>query len=322
VIVNVADLSGPGIDEFVLKHLADWHIETLTDIQSKAVQSGVAAGNSMIVSAPTSSGKTLIGEIAILSALRSGSRAIYLVSHRALADQKYVDFVARFGERSADPLASVGLDTGDRSEGDIDAQLVVATYEKAFGLILTGQLKPENALVVADELQILGDPSRGPEIETLCAIFRQRGLKQFVALTATVENAADLAGWMRCDLVYSSHRDVPLHQEIWYEDSVYRTTFGHDTGSPINDRAASSTEVMNVVGRLLKLNCGPVLVFTESRGEAMRYAEEFGKSRPRASEGLVLAEQLDLFSEPTESSEQLRGTARVNTFETPGSIIY
>jgi helicase len=105
--VNVANLSGPGIDEFVLGHLADWHIEALTDIQSKAVQAGIAAGHSMIVSAPTSSGKTLIGEIAILSALRSGSRAIYLVSHRALADQKYVDFVSRFGEGSS-PTFAVG----------------------------------------------------------------------------------------------------------------------------------------------------------------------------------------------------------------------
>lgn len=307
--MNVANLSGPGVDKFVRGHLADWRIEALTDIQSKAVQAGIAAGNNMIVSAPTSSGKTLIGEIAILSALRSGVRAIYLVSHKALADQKYVDFVSRFGEGAADPLASVGLDTGDRSEGEIDAQLVVATYEKAFGLILTGQLRQENALVVADELQILGDSTRGPEIETLCAVFRQRGLKQFVALTATVENAADLAGWMRCDLVSSSHRDVPLHQEIWYEDSVYRTTFGHEEGTEIHDRAASSTEVMSVVGRLLELRCGPVLVFTESRGEAMRYADAFGKSRPRASEGLVLADQLDLFSEPNESSEQLRENA-------------
>jgi helicase len=94
----------------------------------------------MIVSAPTSSGKTLVGEIAILTALRNGERAIYLVSHKALADQKYLDFVSRFGELASEPIASVGLNTGDRAEGDVDAQLMVATYEKALGLTLTGQL--------------------------------------------------------------------------------------------------------------------------------------------------------------------------------------
>jgi len=50
---------------------------------------------------------------------------------------------------------------------------MVATYEKALGLILTDQLSPANALIVADELQILGEPGRGPEIESLCAVLRQ-----------------------------------------------------------------------------------------------------------------------------------------------------
>jgi helicase len=112
----------------------------LTDVQVCALKAGVADGRSMIVSAPTSSGKTLVGEIAILTALRNGERAIYLVSHKALADQKYLDFVSRFGELASEPIASVGLNTGDRAEGDVDAQLMVATYEKALGLTLTGQL--------------------------------------------------------------------------------------------------------------------------------------------------------------------------------------
>ena len=119
-----------------------------------------------------------------------------------------------FGQFAAEPLASVGLNTGDRAEGDIGAQLMVATYEKALGLILAGQLKPADALIVADELQILGDPGRGPDIEALCAVLRQREIRQFVALTATVENPEDLAPWMNCALVRSYHRDVPLHQEI------------------------------------------------------------------------------------------------------------
>jgi len=49
-------------------------------------------------------------------------------------------------------------------------RLRVATYEKAIGLLLNGQIRPENALVIADELQILCDKTRGPDIEALCAI--------------------------------------------------------------------------------------------------------------------------------------------------------
>lgn len=307
--MRTPDIQGPGVDAWLIQRLQSWGIEALTDVQQRAIAAGAAAGRSLIVSAPTSSGKTLVGEIAVLCALRSGVRAIYLVSHKALADQKYLDFVARFGEGAAEPIGSVGLNTGDRTEGDIDAQLMVATYEKALGLFLSGQLRPNNALVVADELQILGEPGRGPDIEALCAALRQRGIRQFVALTATVENPEDLAGWMACDLVRSTHRDVPLYQEIWYGGRAHRTRFGDDSGQDVRGGAAATNDIGGVVDHLLRLGRGPVLVFTESRREALNFATAFGQSRPRVGIGIALAQQLDLFSEPTESSDQLRENA-------------
>lgn len=307
--MKTSDLEGPGVDEWLLQRLQSWGIESLTDVQQRALAAGAAAGRSLVVSAPTSSGKTLVGEIAVLCALRSGVRAIYLVSHKALADQKYLDFVARFGEGATEPVGSVGLNTGDRTEGDIDAQLMVATYEKALGLFLSGQLRPNNALVVADELQILGEPGRGPDIEALCSALRQRGIKQFVALTATVDNPEDIAGWMTCDLVRSTHRDVPLYQEIWYSGRAHRTKFGDDSGLELRGGAAATNDVGVVVNHLLRLGRGPVLVFTESRREALNFATAFGQSRPRVGIGIALAQQLDLFSEPTESSDQLRENA-------------
>jgi helicase len=315
--MKTSDAEGPGVDAWLLERLQSWGIVSLTDVQQRALAAGAAAGRSLVVSAPTSSGKTLIGEIAVLCALRCGMRAIYLVSHKALADQKYLDFVARFGESAAEPIGSVGLNTGDRTEGDIDAQLMVATYEKALGLFLSGQLRPNNALVVADELQILGEPGRGPDIEALCSALRQRGIKQFVALTATVENPEDLAGWMECDLVRSTHRDVPLYQEIWYGGRARRTKFGDDSGQEVRGAAARTNDVGIVVDHLLQLGRAPVLVFTESRREALNFATAFGQSRPRVSIGIALAQQLDLFSEPTESSDQLRENAeRRVTFHT------
>lgn len=307
--MKTSDAQGPGVDTWLIQQLQSWEIESLTDVQQRALAAGAAAGRSLVVSAPTSSGKTLVGEIAVLCALRSGIRAIYLVSHKALADQKYLDFVARFGEAAAAPTGSVGLNTGDRTEGDIDAQLMVATYEKALGLFLSGQLRPNNALVVADELQILGEPGRGPDIEALCSALRQRGIRQFVALTATVENPEDIAGWMACDLVRSTHRDVPLYQEIWYGGRAYRTKFGDESGEEVQDAATATNDIGRVVDHLLRLGRGPILVFTESRREALNFATAFGQSRPRVAIGVELAEQLDLFSEPTESSDQLRENA-------------
>lgn len=307
--MKTSNAKGPGVDAWLLQRLEMWGIDWLTDVQQRALAAGAADGRSLVVSAPTSSGKTLVGEIAVLCALRAGVRAIYLVSHKALADQKYTDFVARFGEEAAEPIGSVGLNTGDRTEGDIDAQLMVATYEKALGLFLSGQLRPNNSLVVADELQILGEPGRGPDIEALCSALRQRGVKQFVALTATVENPEDLAGWMVCDLVRSSHRDVPLHQEIWYSGRAHRTKFGDDHGQDVKGGVPAANDICAVVDHLLRHDKGPVLVFTESRKEAVNFATAYGQRRPRVGIGIEMAKQLDLFSEPTESSDQLRDNA-------------
>ena len=300
-----------GFDDFIKEALSIWGIQDLTHIQWRAIEEGVVIGQSMVVSAPTSSGKTLVGELAALAGLRSGKRIIYLVSHRALADQKYLDFCHRFGEQAQTPLTSVSLRTGDRDEGDVDAQFTVATYEKALGLLLAGQLRLNEAVVIADELQILREVGRGPEIETLCSALRQRGVGQFIALTATVENSEDLAGWMECKLVSSYHRDIPLHQEIWFSGQSYRTTFGQNQGDLVDVGGIAPSKVEEVVSRLLLLGRGPVMVFTESRREAKQLAESFSKSRPRQNRGIEMSNQLELFSEPTESSNSLRNMQNV-----------
>ena len=299
----------PKVDAWLNEVLSEWSIDFLTEIQNRALAAGLTAGSSMVVSAPTSSGKTLVAELAVMVALRDHRKAIYLVSHKALADQKYLDFQMRFGESAKESIASVGLNTGDRAEGDVDAQLLVSTYEKALGLFLANQIDTREAIIVADELQIIADPNRGPEIETLCSLIRKRGFGQFLALTATVDNADDLANWMNCILVESGHRDVPLYQEIWQDGSVYRVAFGQEEGEEVELGISPGSNLAQVVEQVLDLGRGPVLVFTETRREAADGANSFSSRRPRMGDGIALAEQLDLFSEPTESSEQLQANA-------------
>ncbi|MDX8128749.1 DEAD/DEAH box helicase [Methylomonas sp. OY6] len=315
--MEIQSVVANGFDDFIKGTLTSWGIQSLTVIQQRALDAGVIQGESIFVSAPTSSGKTLVGELAALAGLRNGRQIIYLVSHKALADQKYLDFRQRFGEEAPIPLASVGLSTGDREEGDVDAQFMIATYEKALGLLLAGQLRPNDSVVIADELQILREDGRGPEIETLCSALRQRGIGQFIALTATVENAEDLAGWMECKMVSSSHRDIPLHQEIWFNGQAHATTFGQEQGELVDVGGRAPFNVEDVVSKLLELDRGPILVFTETRREATQLAESFSQRRPKQSRGIELSNQLELFSEPTESSNSLRANAeRHVTFHT------
>ncbi|MDX2275601.1 MAG: DEAD/DEAH box helicase [Hyphomonadaceae bacterium] len=307
--IQTADVAGTGVGSWLVDALTGWGITELTHVQGLALAAGVADSASMIVSAPTSSGKTLVGEVAILSSLRANHRVLYLVSHKALADQKYADFEGRFGARAVKPIASVALNTGDRSEGPADARLMVATYEKALAMLLSRQLRPAQLCVIADEFQIVGEPGRGPEIETLTAILRKSGVGQFVALTATVDNPEDLAAWMNCKLVQSFHRDVPLHQEVWYDGWAYRTTFGQDIDDFEERECPPFGDLFGIVDHLLRRDLGPVLVFTETRREAADYARDFGARRPVVQTGIALAQQLDLFSEPTESSAQLQQNA-------------
>lgn len=303
-------LVAPGLADDIKGHLQSWGIDRLTTIQKIAFDRGVADGRSMVVCAPTSAGKTLVAEIAVLKALQLTKRVVYLVSHKALADQKYEDFERKFGLGAPSPIASVALSTGDREEGELGAPLLVATYEKALALLLSGQIQLASTLLVADELQIIGEPGRGPNIETLCSILRQRGVDQLIALTATTGNPGEIASWLKCELVQCNDRDVDLFQEIWSDGHIYSVKFGDEEGEETDPRGNYANSPLDVVRNLLGMGRGPVLVFTESRNEATRYASEFCKAQARTPEGIELAGQLDLFSEPTEASEQLQSNAQ------------
>ncbi len=308
--MNIAEFDAPGFTEDLKQTLFSWDYVQLTHVQQVALGMGVAQGKSLLVSAPTSSGKTLVGEIGLLCALKNGLRCIYLVSHKALADQKFIDFEKRFGSHSNNPITAVGLHTGDREEGDVNARLVVATYEKALAMILSNQIAPNGAVIVADELQIIGDPTRGPDIESLCAVLIQKGVNQFLALTATVGNPRELADWLRCDLAESLQRDIDLIQEIWTPTQVYQVKFGNDVGHNIGHPLPNYKNTLDVVRFLVAQDKAPILVFTETRREAQELAEEYANVEQRTEHGLTIGEQLDLFSEPTESAEKLLESVR------------
>ncbi|MCG8038150.1 MAG: DEAD/DEAH box helicase [Candidatus Thiodiazotropha taylori] len=309
--MEISECQASGFDDNIKQIVSSWGIQELTHIQQIALDKGAANGQSLVVSSPTSSGKTLVGEIALLVALKNNKKCLYLVSHKALADQKYSDFEDRFGISGGQHLATVGLSTGDREEGESQPQLLVATYEKALAMALSEQIDFKNLVVIADELQIIGEEGRGPNIEALCSIIRQQAISQFIALTATVGNPQEIAYWLNCELASSTSRDIELFQQIWYENQVYTVRFGDDAGTTTNaGREVLPNDVVNVTRRLVSEGQAPVLVFTESRKEAIQYAESYSQTEQQKAHGIALAEQLDLFSEPTEASEQLLANAR------------
>lgn len=141
---------------------------------------------------------------------------------------------------------------------------------------------------------------------------KQQNVEQFIALTATISNPNDLAGWLGCESVVSYTRDIKLEQQIWYQGSGYQITFGKTDGINLESDKTYPAKTIEAINYLLKYNYGPILVFTESRREATTLANEYSQHCLRSSIGLHIAEQLELFSEPTESSEQLKQNAEKN----------
>ncbi len=169
-------------------------------------------GHSVVVSAPTGSGKTLVGEYAIHRALAHGRKVFYTTPLKALSNQKLRDFRHQFGAER------VGLLTGDLSLNR-EAQIVVMTTEIFRNMLYAEIDHPDDdplegvEAVVLDECHYMNDSQRGTVWEE--SIIHCPSLIQLVALSATVANAGQLTDWIEkvhgpTRLVLSDHRPVPL----------------------------------------------------------------------------------------------------------------
>lgn len=186
---------------------------------------GLAAGRSVLVAAPTGTGKTVVAEYAVRRALENGRRTFYTTPIKALSNQKYRDFKAAFGEER------VGLMTGDIVENP-DAPVIVMTTEILRNRLIsdpTGLGRGGTGLgdvesVVFDEVHYLADPERGTAWEE--AILLAPKWIQFVCLSATVSNADQIADWLRAtnrlvDLIFHEERAVPLEHTYYLDGEIH-----------------------------------------------------------------------------------------------------
>jgi replicative superfamily II helicase len=180
----------------------------LNTLQLKAVNEfGVLNGRSLLVVAPTTSGKTMIGELAAIQAVTLGKKAAFLLPYRALVNEKFEEFTARY--------AAAGLRvvrcSGDAADGIGPVltgryDLGFFTYETFLNLALgSPRLLNQLGLIVVDEGQFITDPHRGITVELIFSLLlraRQRGVSpQLVALSAVIGNLNSFDRWLDLPLL-------------------------------------------------------------------------------------------------------------------------
>ncbi len=182
----------------------------LDDFQLRACEA-VERGESVLVAAPTGSGKTVVGEFAVDLALKQGRKAFYTTPIKALSNQKYHDLVSRHG------AANVGLLTGDNTING-EAPIVVMTTEVLRNMIYAGSSTISGlAWVVMDEVHYLADRFRGAVWEEVIILLPDS--VGVVALSATVSNAEEFGDWIATvrgdtEIVVEEKRPVPLWQQV------------------------------------------------------------------------------------------------------------
>ena len=269
----------------------------LDDFQREAINTFLN-GESVMVAAPTGTGKTVVAEFGVYESSRRGGRVIYTTPIKALSNQKFRDLRVWYGDR-------VGLLTGDVSENP-QAPIVVMTTEVLRNMLLQTpwDLEPVDC-VVFDEVHYIADPERGTTWEE--AIILCPDHIQLICLSATVSNADEIAQWISrthrpIRLITHTERAVPLALS-YYLDKKLRPVIDHNGEivaeypkaggevrkrmqrgglSPDQRRKAELDEPQpwEILLAMASKEMLPAIYFLFSRRDCENYAQRFSMMRP------------------------------------------
>lgn len=276
---------------------------TLDPFQQVSITS-IERNESILVSAHTSAGKTVVAEYAIAQCLKNNQRVIYTSPIKALSNQKYREFMADFGD--------VGLMTGDVTINPTATCLVMTTEILRSMLYRGSEIMREVAWVVFDEVHYLRDKARGVVWEETIILLPDK--VRYVFLSATIPNAMQFAEWITkihrqpCHVVYTDFRPTPLQhylfpagadgihlvvdeRGVFREDNFSRamTTIadkqGDNPADPMAKRKGKGkdkkfnkggtkgpSDIYKIVKMIMQKSYNPVIVFSFSKNQCESYA--------------------------------------------------
>lgn len=249
----------------------------LTNAQYFSLEEGLAHGQSQLIVSPTSTGKTQIAVWGMAEAIQQGKKCVYLVTHRALARQKFEDFRQIYNstlfnnDQSAIVLATGDLIVDGNGEAPADplaAPVVVATYEKYLAMIAAAGVPSSmaNILFVCDEVQLLGDKHRGTNVEILITLLKNAGWYQFLGLSAVLDDsdADELCNWLNIKKIKAPEREKNLIYECWTPGGIFsKSTAVLSSEIVQSDLPIGKVNTINIIEYLLKNNKAsfPIIVF-------------------------------------------------------------
>lgn len=291
---------------------------SLNELQIRAINEyGVLDGKSLLVVAPTGAGKTMVGELAAMSAVANGSRCVILLPLKALVNDKY-EYMTRTYGSDAQIVRATG-DNADQVGAILSGQYDIAllTYEKFMSLALGNpHIMRGLSVVVVDEVQTVGDVHRGPSLEFLLTLLRsghgRQSGPQIVALSAVIGDTRGLERWLGGALLKSTERPVPLRESVIDVSGAarIREPDGSETGQPgfiqpqyVSGSQSNKPWVIPLVQRLVHEG-KKVIVFRSTRGDTVGTAGYLAGSLRLSPADDVLA--LLPSGDRSSSSEDLR----------------
>jgi helicase len=287
--LKISELSVPQPVKDVLDGLG---IKELFPPQADTIQAGLLEGQNIVLASPTASGKTLIAELASMKhVLENHGKVIYLSPLRALVSEKYEEF-KKYAEivKADGRKVSVGISTGDFDDADNWMErydIIVTTNEKADSLLRhRAKWMDSISLVIADEVHLLNEAERGPTLEIVLARLMQVNPHiQILALSATITNVDEIAGWLNSKYVVTEWRPINLKEGVALQDEIQYK----DGGSRRIEQETRFTYINLVLDTLR--NGGQALVFASTRRNAVSAAKtlagHISKAAPKTGSKLI-----------------------------------
>ncbi len=306
--MQISKLEDFGVPKGVIDVLKKEGLEKLYPPQEEALLQGLLElKSSYIIAVPTASGKTLTAELLMTkSILDENGKCLYIVPLRALASEKYQEFMKyqKLGIK-------VGITTGEYDSSDsrlAGSDIIITTSEKADSLLRhKSDWLDSLSVVVADEIHLINDAKRGPTLEvTLARLLHLNPDLIILGLSATIQNADEIADWLDADVITSDWRPVTLVEGVYYDRELL-----FNNSKRVDVEAITKDAPINLAAEVVK-NGGQSLVFVNTRRSAESYAEKASKVIKRflsRDEKEALAELsksvLNVLSEPTRICRRL-----------------